>query len=151
MYNNKSLTHTLLRVAFLFSLLVAMISCDQDKVLPSSEYPSEITSYIAMHFPNNRILQILKDNDGLTKEYEVLLSENINLKFNGKKEAIEIDGTTKLPNSVIPEKILQYVTSHYPDNYITDWELDKRVQQIKLDNNLELEFNKEGDFLKLDN
>ena len=41
--------------------------------------------------------------------------------------------------------------ANYPDNFITDWELDDKKQKVKLDNGLELEFNKEGNFLKLDN
>lgn len=44
------------------------------------------------------------ERDELSKTYDILLSENINLEFNRKKEIIEIDGETQLPNSVIPEK-----------------------------------------------
>ena len=56
-----------------------------------------------------------------------------------------------MPNSVIPEKILQYVTTNYPTNFITDWELDDKNQQVQLDNGLDLEFKMNGDFLRIDN
>jgi len=55
-----------------------------------------------------------------------------------------------LPNSVIPEKILQYVTVNYPTNFITDWKLDGKNQEVQLDNGLNLEFNIKGDFLRID-
>lgn len=80
-----------------------------------------------------------------------MLSENINLEFNRKNEIIEIDGLTELPSSVIPEKLRQYVINNYPSNLITDWELDDKNQQIELDNGLDLEFNMNGDFLRIDN
>src|SRR5690625_3565829 len=104
------LKNTLTKVTFMLALMIAILSCDQEKVLSADEYPNEVTSYVAKHFPNNAILQIVKDSDGMTKSYEVLLSENISLEFNRNKEVIDIDGKLKLPNSVIPENILQYVT-----------------------------------------
>ena len=67
-----------------------------------------------------------------------------------KNQIIDIDGKTALPNSVIPEKIRQYVTANYPTNVITDWELDDLNQQIQLDNGLNLEFTMNGDFIRID-
>ncbi len=136
-------------IATLFT--ISLISCTQEVIIPASEYPSEITSYTSTHFPNNSILQVIKDREDLTETYDVLLSENIRLEFNRKKEIIDIDGAAQLPNSVIPEKILQYVTSNYPTNFITDWELDNKNQQVQLDNGLDLEFTMKGDFLRIDN
>ena len=79
-----------------------------------------------------------------------MLSDQISLEFNRKNQIIDIDGKTALPNSVIPEKIRQYVTANYPTNVITDWELDDRNQQIQLDNGLDLEFTMNGDFIRID-
>lgn len=136
-------------IATLFT--ISLTSCTQEVIIPASEYPSEITSYTSTHFPNNSILQVIKDREDLTETYDVLLSENIRLEFNRKKEIIDIDGAAQLPNSVIPERILQYVTSNYPTNFITDWELDNKNQQVQLDNGLDLEFTMKGDFLRIDN
>lgn len=145
--NRKSLIKILLiATAFLFSLT----SCEKEKILTISELPTEITAYVSTHFPNNTITQAIMERDGLSKTYDILLSENINLEFNRKKEIIEIDGETQLPNSVIPEKILQYVTVNYPTNFITDWKLDGKNQEVQLDNGLNLEFNMKGDFLRID-
>lgn len=145
--NRKSLIKiSLITTAFLFSLT----SCEKEKILTISELPTEITAYVSTHFPNNTITQAIMERDGLSKTYDILLSENINLEFNRKKEIIEIDGETQLPNSVIPEKILQYVTVNYPTNFITDWKLDGKNQEVQLDNGLNLEFNMKGDFLRID-
>jgi hypothetical protein len=57
-----------------------------------------------------------------------------------------------LPDSVIPEKIREYVKSNYPAYFITDWEKESRkVQQIELSNGLDLEFDNDGKYLKMDN
>ncbi len=132
------------------ALTVSLISCAKDEVIPVSELPAEMKAYISTHFPSNTILQVVKDVDGLTKTYDVLLSERISLEFNRQKEIIDIDSEIALPNSVIPEQIRQYVTANYPSNVITDWELDDLNQQIQLDNGLNLEFTMNGDFLRID-
>ena len=147
MNKKKLIKNSLMATALAFTLT----SCDNEKVIASTDLPSEITSYISTHFPNNSIVQAIKDRDGLTKTYDILLSESISLEFNRKKEIIDIDGVTQLPNSVIPEKILQYVTTNYPTNFITDWKLDDKNQQVQLDNGLDLEFKMNGDFLRIDN
>jgi hypothetical protein len=60
------------------------------------------------------------------------------------------DGTTQLPDSVIPTALLDYVKEKHPENFITDWELENKHQQIRLDNGLSLEFDLDGKFLRID-
>jgi hypothetical protein len=146
MYRNS-----FIKTIFASVTLFLTISCEKEIITPSDDLPVEISTYLTIHFPKNTIVQVIKDLDGLTKTYDILLSENISLEFNRKKEVIAIDGVTQLPNSVIPEKILQYVNINYPTQFITDWELDFDNQQIELNNGLDLEFNKKGDFLRIDN
>jgi hypothetical protein len=67
------------------------------------------------------------------------------------QEIIDIDANTKLPDSVIPDKILQFVALKYAANFVTDWQLDGNNQQVELDNGLDLEFNIKGEFLRIDN
>lgn len=145
--NKKNLCRGVLMGAV---LTFSLSSCEKEEIMPVSELPNEITSYITKHFPNNTIKQVIKDRDGLTKTYDILLSESISLEFNRQKEIIDIDGVSKLPDSVIPDKIREYVRNNYPDNFITDWEIDGRNQQVQLDSGLDLEFNMKGDFLRID-
>ncbi len=43
----------------------------EKKIISSSDLPSEITSYISTHFPNNVIIQVVLERDGLTKTYDI--------------------------------------------------------------------------------
>lgn len=137
---------------FLLALVpFLLISCEKEEILPLTDIPSEISNYVSTHFPENPIIQAIKDTDGFALTYDITLEGGLFLEFNRKKEVIDIEGLTKLPDSVIPAKLLEYATTNYPDNYIIGWELDDRNQQIKLENGLELEFNINGDFLRIDN
>jgi hypothetical protein len=140
-------------IAILVLSMATTLIFAKDKVVPYSQIPSEIRNYVTTHFPKHSVIQSEIDVEGFgfSKKYEINLSDGIELKFNNKKQIIAIEGKSKLPDSVIPQKILQYIATIYPNNAITDWEIDGKNQQISLDNDLELEFNMNGDFVKIDN
>lgn len=85
-------------------------------------------------------------------EYEVKLDNAIELEFNSKNQVKEIKSRSgiKLPDSVIPPSILSYVKANYRQNSIVEWELKKKKQEIELENGIELEFDLNGKFLRID-
>lgn len=132
--------------------LIFNTSCnDDDSETPvqSQEIPSEIKNYVTTNFPSSTITNATIENDDSHK-YEITLSGGYKLKFNSANAIVDIEGTSKLPDSVIPAKILQYVTTNYPSNYIISWETDSTTQEVKLNNNVELVFNMSGDFIRID-
>ncbi|PNW29162.1 hypothetical protein BKP44_05565 [Formosa algae] len=141
----------------MFSALVFFTACSSDDdgssnevLLTDDEIPSEITTYVSTHFDTSTITQAEKETENSGITYEVLLDLNYQLEFNSDLEIVEIDGITALPDSVIPELILEYVTTNYPNQIITDWELETNYQQVELNNGYELEFELNGDFIRLD-
>lgn len=128
---------------------ITFSSCDKEKEIAIGDLPKEIAVYIATHFPDNPIISAKIDLEGTRKTYEIKLQGGFELEFNRKKEIIEIEGISKLPNSVIPQKILDYVNANYPDNFIVEWELGKNHQEVKLDNKLELIFDMKGNFFRI--
>jgi len=141
------------KLLFLVFMMTTFIltGCGKETILNENDIPTEIKTYVEKHFPGSKILQCVKDKDGLELNYDVIIEGNFKLEFNKKKEIESIDGVTKLPDSVIPAKILTYVQTNYSSNFITDWDIDRNDQQIELDNDIELKFNKSGDFLRIDN
>lgn len=141
-------------LAAILSISLATLSlagCESEKQVNKQDIPTEINNYVKQHFPDNNILVVKQEQDGFRKNYEVMLQNNIKLEFNHKFEITDIDSNTKLPDSVIPEPIRNYVAQNYPDNYITDWELEYNHQQVGLDNGLDLEFTMDGNFIRIDN
>lgn len=124
---------------------------DNEVVLNENEIPTEIRTYIDTHFPNSTIVRAIKETEDNEVFYEVYLSEMVELTFNETLQILEIDGTSELPDSVIPPAILTYVEQNYPNNFITDWELEAGHQQVELDDATELEFTLDGEFIRVDN
>ena len=137
----------------IFALLTIFTSCSKDDelLLNDANIPTAVKSYVETHFGSNSIIRAEKDTGNNTITYEIYLSENINLEFNSEFDIIDIDGILQLPNSVIPQSILNYVSTNYPNNFIRDWELELNHQQVELNNNVELEFETNGNFIRIDN
>lgn len=134
----------------LLAMTFTMMSCQKETTLDASKTPTEINTYVSTHFPSNKIIKATEEKKGNTTKYEVKLDGNISLEFNQNKEIVEIESLTKLPDSVIPEKIRNYTTTNYQTNFIKEWELNTADQKIKLDSGVELVFSLEGEFLRID-
>lgn len=112
--------------------------------------PTEIQQFLNTHYKDQNVVKFKTDKDKNLMKYKVTLSNNTKLEFDNNYKITEIDSKVKVPESVVPTAILAYVKANYPNNYITDWELDDLNQQVELNNGIELEFNMNGEFLRID-
>ena len=131
-------------------MLIMFTACDKESVIAADGLPKDAQLFIAQHFPDQEIIQVVKERDDLKTGYDVYLSDGFNLDFDKKGNIIGVEGTSKLPDSVVPAKILAYVQANYPDSFIRDWELDDRGQEVTLSNGMDLKFDKEGNFIRID-
>lgn len=131
--------------------LFVIVANAQDRIVHQTELPMEIQHYLKMHFPNNKVIKVEEDKGYYSTSYEIKLQNDIELEFDGIVIK-EIDSDTRLPNSVIMPSIIEFVAINYPNSYIKEWERNDKgtKQQVKLNNGLELEFNRIGQFIKLD-
>jgi len=134
--------------ALLFSMGLTVQA--QDRIIPEAELPQEIKTYISTNFPDHPVLQASLDREWFSKSYEVVLRDNIKLEFDSRNRIVDIDGNSALPDQVIPSGILAYVKSNFPNDHITDWELDDRKQKIELGSGTDLKFSMNGEFLRID-
>lgn len=131
-------------------VLMAFAACDKESIVSADGLPKDAQLFITQHFPDQEILQVVKERDDLKTTYDVYLSDGFDLDFDKKGKILSVEGTSKLPDSVVPAKILAYVEANYPDDFIRDWELDDRGQEITLSNGMDLKFDKNGNFLRID-
>ena len=128
----------------LLATTLLILSCSKDNDENTNLFPQGIEAFAMKHYPNNKVIKIKEVIFGKTKTYEVKLEGDIELKFNSEGELIEVESKTRIPDSLIPAKIRDYVALHYPDNFIIEWELEDDKQEVKLDNDVELEFERDS-------
>ncbi len=133
-------------------MVIGLASCDyHDKMVDAGDLPTKTTMFIADYFPGCNIVSIDKDRDFGSVSYDVVLSCGVKLEFDKSGNWTEIDcSPNEVPNALVPDKILEYVVSKYPDNHIVKIEHKWSNYQIELNNDLELVFDKNGNFKYFD-
>ena len=132
--------------------LIALAGCNDEKVVNETSLPARAKQFVEAHFPDAAISQVVRDRDDLTKSYDVILDNQVKLEFDDDGECYAVEGSrnAKLPDTIIPLKVLEYVKTTYPEQFIVEWEKDKTTQEVKLSNRVDLIFNLSGTFLRLD-
>ncbi len=118
----------------------------------ASKLPEAARTYISQHFPSAKIAGIKIDKDFIVVEdYEVMLSDGTELDFRPNGELKEVKNKSAgLPNSVVPENVIAYVSSNYAGQKIVCYECKVYGCEIKLSSGLEIKFDKNGKFLGID-
>ena len=126
-----------------------LIACDKEKTVQPNDLPANASGYVSTHYTGKQILQIVKELDNLKTYYHVYLDNGTKLDFSRQGNIKKIEGTEAIPDTVIPVLILNYVDAHYPATFIRGWHIDDAIQEIKLSTDTELEFDKNGNFLRV--
>lgn len=134
-----------------FVWMIVSSSAQNANSSAQAELPDEIKTFINTHFPDHQVTHFALDQDGGNKEYDVTLSDNIRLEFDDHFMLKEGESKVQLPDAIIPETILAYVKENYPNSQIVNWDRDKDNQSVELSDGVELDFDLEGNFLKMDN
>ncbi len=136
-------------LALLALASVLLYSCDKEKVIKAEDLPAKSTGYISTHFPARTIVQVVKDRNELNFTYHVYLDNQTLLDFNRDGDIQRIEGTTALPATVLPVIIINYVNTNYPTAEIYSWNPESTNQYVGLSNGLSLEFDTNGNFLRI--
>ena len=140
------------------SLLLSTTSCDNDddnkeSTINAADLPKSADTFVTTYFPNTTYVLITKqniaDNDGSI--YDVKLSNNFEIDFDANGNWIDIDGNNQaVPVELVPEKIQTYVTTNYPNQFVTSIDNETTYTEVELSNNIELVFDLQGNFLRID-
>ncbi|MBE8728032.1 PepSY-like domain-containing protein [Flavobacterium hungaricum] len=139
------------------SLLLTTTSCDNDDdhdtVITAADLPAAATGFITAYFPNATYQSIKKQNkaDSDGSIYDVYLTNGFDIDFDVNGNWVDIDGNYQaIPVELIPEKINAYVTTNYPNLFVTSIDNETTSTEVELSNNLELVFDLQGNFLRID-
>ena len=126
-----------------------LVSCDKEKVVQEDDLPANASGFVTTHYPGKQILQVVKELDDLKTYFHVYLDNGSKLEFSRQGNIRKIEGTEPIPSTIIPVLILDYVAANYNGEYIRSWEREDATQEIKLSSGVALEFDKNGNFLRV--
>ncbi len=133
-----------------FDLNGNFIKAENDnKFIDTDNLPQSILDYISTNYPNEIILYAEEDREDGVLIYEVNLTSGYELEFDSNGNLLEAE--QNIPLSDLPQAIIDYVDTNYPNNFIDEAEFEfedgQQVYKIELDNDIELYFDLDGNFL----
>jgi len=131
-----------------FTLGGVFISAElEDIPVNPTELPVAILSYIQQNYPAASITKVELSGN----VYEVYLNNGIELYFNQNGEFLgfQMDDLIISINE-LPQAILDYVAVNYPNQTIVKAEIDDNRYEVELNNEIELYFDLNGNFLFAD-
>jgi len=139
------------KIALAVLLLGLAIPALAQKKIASSELPKPAQEFLQKHFSHTGIEIAKKDAEHGEKGYEVKLQDGTEVEFWKDGSYREVDGgKNPIPTAFIPASIRDYVAANYPNEKITHIDYGHKDVDVDLTNNIDLEFTKDGKFLKKD-
>lgn len=116
------------------------------------QLPQAARQFIRTHFPGVGISHIKIEKEFWEgNEYDVILTNGVDLDFDKNGEWKEIDGhRTALPVSVLPQKIADYLKKNFPQASVVSIERERDGYEVKLADRREMKFTPDQDFLYFD-
>lgn len=135
-----------LLILLLGLITLSAVACN-DRPVQFKDLPQGAQQFINQHFKDIGMLSAKLD-DG---EYEVMLNNGTKIEFSRSGEWKKVDcHTTAVPSAIIPAPITKYVTAQFPNNFIVKIDKDYNDYEIELNNDIDLKFDKAGNFLYAD-
>ena len=135
-------TTKLFLVAVICMLAQSLTSLADDRMIPVSQLPAAVTTFVTKNFPGKNITYA---------EKEVMLDDGAKIDFDKKGNWDKVDCETyAVPAALVPAAIAQYVKTNFPGAKIVKIDKERHGYDIELSNDMELKFNKSGALIGMD-
>jgi len=139
--------HFLLLIA---ATLTFSAASAQDSKVTFNDLPADAINFVREHFLVDHIASVWKDTDYNDEEYTVIFRDGLEIEFNGNGDWKELKARHgKVPDHVVPEKILAHVSATFPFESIKEVSrnLTKKRYKAELTDDQELKFDENFNFI----
>jgi hypothetical protein len=130
----------------LLGLMTLNVFASNDRPVTFQQLPQKAQQFITTHFKGVEVLSATVDDD-----YEVYLANGTKVEFTlaGDWKEVKCPGSA-VPTAIIPAAITKYVKANFPNTKIV--KIDKKYSgyDVELNSDMELKFDKNGNFLAID-
>lgn len=139
-------------LSLIAGLFFSLTANAQKTTITVAELPAKAQTILKKHFANETPTYVVKDKETFSTDYKVQFANKIEVEFDGDGNLEEVDGNhNAIPTAIIPAKIATYVKTNFKDAQVTSLDKGRWGYEINLNNGLELEFDSNGKFIRIDN
>ena len=138
--------------AFVAALTLTLVAyADNHQMIKLSELPAPAQTFIRKYFHVDQVAYVEREREVLHYDYKVYLNNATEIDFDHQGHLESVDcKRTAVPAGVVPELIISFVKLHHPEEFIVEYSIDFGRRTVELNNGLELVFDTEGHFIKID-
>ena len=136
-----------LLMAVVMTMSLTMSADDVDRVFTYYQLTLVAQTFLKANFATKVPLLVTADWDDFTIRYES--GEKIEFDKNGNWKDIECY-SSKVPADVVPVQISSYISQNYPGKSVIKLERHRSVYEVKLNNGMEIEFNRNFQVIDMD-
>lgn len=132
-------------------VLIANFAFAQEVIVPFNQLPAKAKTFINQHFKGVKVMNVIQDKDVFSKDFDVNFENGTKVEFDRTgnwKEIKTLSGS--VPSSLVPAKIKQYISNNYKGTNIVEINKDAYKIDVELSNGVDLDFDKNGNFLRID-
>ena len=133
---------------------MSLSACHQDgkKTIQFSELPQTAQTFVSTHFADKQVSVVYHDTEVADKDYEVIFTDGANIDFTKKGEWDEVEDRDAdgVPTAIMQQGIVDYVSTNFAGQYVVQIGKDRNNYEVELNNGIELVFDKNGQFLRVD-
>lgn len=123
------------------------VMADSDRVITFDQLPAAAQTMLKKYFADKVLLIVTVDWD----DYKVMYQSGEKVEFDKKGEWKDLDcKVSAVPTALIPEQIKAKVKTTFPGATIIKLDRDRRGYDVKLNNGIELEFDKKFQIVEMD-
>ncbi len=141
------------KIATVVTVLFAMnFATAKEQQIQFSELPQKAQTFVKTHFSQGEVASVWKDTEYLiVEDYTVVLNNGTEIEFypSGEWKEVKARGT-QIPAKIIPGSISQYVSQQFSGNNIKKISKKRYGYEVELTGGTDLEFDKNGKFLRID-
>lgn len=136
----------------LVSITLSLTACaDNDQLVGYDEFPVVAQTFIRKYFNPSDVSYIEREREGMHLEYNVFLKDATEIDFDHQGNLQSIDcRRNAVPEGIVPELITSFVSLHHPDQIIVEYAIGYRFLTVEISNGLDLVFDLEGHFVRVD-
>lgn len=142
----------LMAILALVMMFVGPVSARDKVTRDVNVLPEGAKTMIQEYYPNIQVNHIKIDSKTFGgDDYDVILSNGVELDFDSEGRLQEIDcGINAVPDGLVLKPIREYVAKNFNGQKISSMEIKKSKYDIELMNGVDLEFDRTGKFLRVD-
>ena len=139
-------------LALVATVIISLTACaDDERMVRFADLPAKAQSFVQQYYNVSDVAHVERERDGLHYDYQVYLNNATEFDFDyqGILESIDCK-RNPVPEGIVPAAIVMYVQMHYGDLFVVEYVVEHRYLQVELNNGLELLFDHEGRFVRID-